>query len=120
MMLLVDTSVWIDHLRRGEAELARRLEAGEVTMHRWVVEELACGAMTCRKEVLDLLAALPRVSEADHGEFLHFVEHWGLAGSGLGAIDLHLLASAKLAHARLWTRDAALARAAKRLGVNLN
>ena len=119
-MLLVDTSVWVDHLRRGDAELARRLRAGEVTTHRLVVEELACGAMAQRKEILSLLAALPRTSEAEHAEFLSFVEHWELAGSGLGAIDIHLLASAKLARIRLWTRDAALARAAKRLGVGLD
>ena len=120
MTILVDTSVWVDHLRRGDAELARRLQAGEVTTHRLVVEELACGVMTRRNEILGLLAALPRASEAEHAEFLHFVERWELAGSGLGAIDAHLLAAAKLTHVRLWTRDAALARAAKRLAVGLD
>jgi predicted nucleic acid-binding protein len=116
-MLLVDTSVWVDHLRRGDADLARRLEEGEVLMHRLVVEELACGALTRRGEILALLETLPRAPEAEHGEFLHFVERRGLAGTGLGAVDAHLLASAKLARARLWTRDAALARAAARLGI---
>jgi predicted nucleic acid-binding protein len=118
--LLVDTSVWVDHLRRGDAELARRLQADEVTTHRLVIEELACGPIARREEILSLLESLPRASEAEHAEFLTFVERWGLAGFGLGAIDVHLLAAAKLAHVRIWTRDAALARAAKRLGVGLD
>jgi predicted nucleic acid-binding protein len=118
--LLVDTSVWVDHLRRGDEELARRLLADEVTTHRLVIEELACGPMSPRAEMLDLLEALPRATEAEHAEFLTFVERWGLAASGLGAIDVHLLAAAKLSHVRIWTRDGALARAAKRLGVGLD
>ena len=84
--------------------------------HRLVIEELACGTMARREEILSLLETLPRAPEAEHGEFLHFVERRGLAGTGLGAVDAHLLASAKLAQVRLWTRDAALARAAERLG----
>ena len=116
-MLLVDTSVWVDHLRRGDAELSKRLEEGVVVTHRLVIEELACGSIARRDEILELLAALPRVSEADHDEFLHFLAERRLFGSGLGAVDVHLLASAKLARAELWTRDAALSRAAGRLGV---
>ncbi|PIR19088.1 MAG: VapC toxin family PIN domain ribonuclease [Elusimicrobia bacterium CG11_big_fil_rev_8_21_14_0_20_64_6] len=118
-MLLVDTSVWVDHLRRGDAELARLLEEGVVMTHRLVIEELACGRMSRREEILTLLETLPRVPEAEHGEFLHFVERRGLFGAGLGAVDAHLLASAKLARARLWTRDGALARAAEKVGVGL-
>lgn len=116
MMLLVDTSVWVDHLRHGDAELARRLREGDVMTHRLVIEELACGTLARREEILGLLETLPRAPEAEHAEFLHFVERRGLAGTGLGAVDAHLLASAKLAHVRLWTRDGALARAAARLG----
>lgn len=116
-MLLVDTSVWIDHLRRGDAELAERLEEGEVMTHRLVVEELACGSMSRRQEILALLGTLPRVAEAEHAEFLYFVEKHALHGTGLGAVDAHLLASAKLARAKLWTRDASLAKAAEKLGV---
>src|SRR5665213_614134 len=116
-MILVDTSVWVDHLRRGDAELARRLRGGEVMTHRLVVEELACGTMTRREEILGLLAALPRADEADHAEFLHFVERRSLAGTGLGAVDANLLAAAVLTRVRLWTRDDALARAAARMGV---
>ena len=118
-MLLVDTSVWVDHLRRGDAQLARRLEDGEVMTHRLVIEELACGSLSSREEILTLLETLPRVPEAEHDEFLQFVQSRGLSGTGLGAVDAHLLASAKLAHARLWTRDGALARAAERIGVGV-
>lgn len=118
-MLLVDTSVWVDHLRRGDAELAERLENGEVMTHRLVVEELACGSMSRRREILELFGTLPRVAEAEHAEFLFFIETQSLHGTGLGAVDAHLLASAKLSRARLWTRDAALARAAEKLGVGL-
>lgn len=116
-MLLVDTSVWVDHLRHGDKELARRLQEGDVLAHRLVIEELACGRMARRNEILGLLATLPRAPEIEHAEFLYFVERRGLAGSGLGAIDANLLASAALARTRLWTRDGALARAALRLGV---
>lgn len=114
-MLLVDTSVWADHFRRGDAELAKRLEEGVVLTHRLVIEELACGAITRRGEILTLLEALPRAPEADHAELLHFVEGHGLAGTGLGAVDAHLLASARLAHASIWTRNGALARAAAKI-----
>ncbi len=116
-MLLVDTSVWVAHLRRGDAELAERLDEGVVMTHRLVIEELACGSLSRREEILGLLGTLPRAPEAEHHEFLHFVEKRGLHGTGLGAVDAHLLASAKLARVELWTRDGALARAAARLGV---
>ena len=115
-MLLVDTSVWVDHLRRGDAELAKALEEGVVLAHRLVIEELACGSLARREEVLALLETLPRAPEAEHPEFLHFIEKRRLFGTGLGAVDAHLLASAALARAKLWTRDAALARAAERMG----
>lgn len=117
MMLLADTSVWVDHLRHGDPEMALRLREGEVMTHRLVIEELACGALSNRDEILGLLAALPRAPEAEHSEFLRFVERRGVAGTGLGAVDAHLLASAALAHAAVWTRDKALARAATLLGL---
>jgi predicted nucleic acid-binding protein len=114
--VLVDTSVWVEHLREGSAELARLLEDEEVLTHRFVLEELACGRLTRRDEVLGLLAALPRAAEIDHAEFLEFVRANDLAGSGVGAVDAHLLAAARLEGAVLWTKDGALARAAVRLG----
>lgn len=117
MMALVDTSVWVDFLRSGDDELARSLEEGTVLTHRLVIEELACGNLRPRDEVLTLLAKLPKAQEAGHHELLHFLDAHRLSGCGIGAVDAHLLASAKLTRAALWTHDAALARAAGRVGL---
>jgi predicted nucleic acid-binding protein len=114
--VLVDTSVWVEHLRAGSAELARMLEDDEVLTHRFVIEELACGRLARRAEILELFGSLPRAAEAEHAELLRFIEANGLEGAGIGAVDAHLLASARLEGASLWTKDAALARAAARLG----
>lgn len=115
-MTLVDTSVWVDHLRNGSARLRVLLDAGEVLVHPFVVGELACGNLANRREVLELLDALPRVVEAAHAEALQLLDHQRLHGRGLGWVDVHLLASALLTRARLWTLDARLARAAQRCG----
>lgn len=115
--MLVDTSVWIDHLRRGNARLARYLEVGDVLMHPFVIGEIACGHLSRRDEVLALLGSLPRVAAASDGEVLVFVEKHKLAGSGVGWIDAHLLASAALASTRLWSLDVKLDRIARRLGL---
>lgn len=114
-MILVDTSVWVDHLRKGVAELATLLSEGSVLIHPLVIEELACGNLSRREELLGLLRALPTAPVASHDEMLEFISSENLYGKGLGAVDVHLLASARLARARLWTRDKALDRAAKRL-----
>jgi predicted nucleic acid-binding protein len=113
----VDTSVWIDHLRGRRGDLAGPLRDGLVLTHPFVIGELACGNLARRDEVLGLLAALPRAPEATHAEALALVAEARLAGRGLGWIDVHLLAAALLAGARLWTGDRALAAAAARLGV---
>ena len=111
-MTLVDTSVWVDHLRRGNVRLARLLAGAQVLCHPFIVGEITCGRLTDRREILGLLAALPHGPEIEHGEALAFLERHQLAGSGLGWIDVHLLASAALARASLWTLDRALAAAA--------
>lgn len=116
-MVLVDTSVWIDHLRRGDDGLARMLGRGEVFGHPFVIGELACGNLRKRVEILALLAALPQAPVAEHSEVLLLVERHRLAGRGLGWVDMHMLASARLGPGRLWTRDRALAAAADALGV---
>jgi predicted nucleic acid-binding protein len=113
--LLVDTSVWIDHLRGRRGDLAGPLHDGLVLTHPFVIGELACGNLARRDEVLRLLAALPRAPEATHEEALALLAGSRLAGCGLGWVDVHLLAGARLAGARLWTRDRALAAAAARL-----
>lgn len=109
-MILVDTSVWVGHLRSGNSTLASELRAGRVLEHPFVIGELACGTLRNRREVLDLLGRLPSVPTATHAEAFDFVERRALMGRGIGFVDVHLLASAALAvPARLWTRDRRLA-----------
>ena len=115
--MLVDTSVWIDHLRRGNRRLASCLDHGEVESHPFVVGELACGTFKRRAEILSLLNCLPRVVDADHDEVLTLVDAERLYGLGLGWVDVHLLASAVLSGTTLWTLDKRLAGQAKRLAV---
>jgi len=114
--MLVDTSVWIDHFRRGNQTLATRLEDGIVRCHPFVIGELACGGLADRDHVLALLAVLPQPPLAEHGEVLEFVDRNGLDGSGLGWIDVHLLASARLGGIGIWTLDRKLKRAAVGIG----
>ena len=116
-MTLADTSVWIDHLRHGNARLGKLLEDGEILSHPFVVGELACGFLTKRVEILSLLATLPNVAVADHFEVLRFVDAHRLCGRGLGWIDMHLLASAVLSRTPIWTMDRTLARVASAMGV---
>jgi len=116
-MILVDTSVWIDHLRKGAPALAGLLEDGEVVMHPFVLGELACGILKNRGEVLQLLSDLPMAATATESEALRFIEDRGLMGRGIGYIDVHLLASTVLSATRLWTRDKSLAAVAADLGV---
>lgn len=118
-MILVDTSVWVDHLRKGIPALAAVLEDGEVLMHPYVLGELACGNLKDRDEVLGLLARLPAALVATDAETLLFIEQRALMGRGIGYIDAHLLASVTLTNdARLWTRDKRLAVAAAQLGLS--
>ena len=116
-MILVDTSVWVDHLREGDAALRAALLDGQVITHPFVIGELACGTMRRRDEVLDLLNALPAARIATHAEALALIDGHRLSGSGIGWIDVHLLASARLSHVRLWTRDHRLDAAARQLHV---
>jgi predicted nucleic acid-binding protein len=117
-MILVDSSVWIDHLRRGNARLAAALEAGEVLVHPMVLGELACGHLRNRRAILDLLANLPAAPGATDAEVLGLIERRKLMGRGIGYLDAHLLAATALARpARLWTSDHNLARVAVELGL---
>ena len=116
-MILVDTSVWVDHLRHRNALLAERLEAGDVLTHPLVIGELACGNLRDRSEILGLLNALPLAIQAGHQELVQFVEERDLHGKGLGWIDVSLLGAALLTPCELWTLDKPLSAAAKRLGV---
>lgn len=117
-MMLVDTSVWIDHLRDGDAGLIAALQAGQVQMHSFVLGELACGNLRSRVEVLSLLQALPAVPVSTDQELLLFIDMNKLMGRGIGYVDVHLLASARLADTVLWTRDKRLHTVATELGLN--
>jgi len=119
-MILVDTSIWIDHLRATDKKLVEFLEAGRVLAHRFVVGELALGNFRGRDLVLNALADLPQASVATDQEVLHFINRHALYGIGIGYIDAHLLAAARLtADGSLWTRDKRLHAAADRLGLSL-
>ncbi|MDO9147196.1 MAG: type II toxin-antitoxin system VapC family toxin [Hydrogenophaga sp.] len=116
-MILVDTSVWIDHLRQGDAGLAAALQQGRVGIHPFVVGELACGNLRARAEVLGLLQALPPLAVATDQEVLFFIGAHALMGRGIGYVDVHLLAAARLAGVPFWTRDKRLAAVAADLGL---
>lgn len=118
-MILVDTSVWIDHLRKGNVRLRSFLYKSEVLMHPFVVGELACGSLINREEILRLLCALPEARLARHDEVLHLVQEQELYGSGIGWIDAHLLASALLSKVQIWTLDRRFKRAVEHLNVCL-
>jgi predicted nucleic acid-binding protein len=115
-MILVDTSVWIDHLRAGDKHLADLLDSSQVLAHPFVIGELACGNLQKRNAVLKLLNNLPRAPVASQEEVLHFVECNKLMGQGIGFIDAHLLASTTLGDAvSIWTRDKRLQKTARKL-----
>ena len=116
-MTLADTSVWVEHLRRGNTRMKGLLSGGQVFCHPFVLGELACGNLQKRHRVLALLSALPAAQLARHDEVLHLVDTYRLFGRGLGWIDVHLLASALLSKCGLWTLDKPLAAAAEGLGI---
>ena len=117
-MILVDTSVWVDHLRAGNAALAELLENQRVLAHPFVIGELALGRLRQRRIVLEALRNLPRASVAADHEVLLFIERESLFGIGIGYVDAHLLAATRLTEgASLWTRDKTLAAAANRLSL---
>jgi len=114
-MVLADTSVWIEHLRRGQPSLAKLLAEGVVLMHPFVYGEIACGNLHDRSSMLSNLDALPSAKPASHVEVMHLLETNKLSGRGLGWIDMHLLASALVSKCLLWTLDRRLAQAAAEL-----
>ncbi|MDA8073138.1 MAG: VapC toxin family PIN domain ribonuclease [Actinomycetota bacterium] len=115
-MILVDTSIWVNHLRTGDSVLARLLEHGLVLGHPWVTGELALGNLSGRERVLGLLAGLPRAEVASAAETLGFIDAQQLYGLGIGYVDAQLLAATRLtAHTRLWTADRRLGAVARHL-----
>jgi predicted nucleic acid-binding protein len=117
-VILVDTSVWIDHLRSGVPALAQMLERGEALVHPFVIGEIALGNLRQRSLVLMTLSRLPRATVATEGEVLRFIEERALFGRGVGYVDAHLLAAARLtAEASFWTYDKQLHEIADELGL---
>ena len=116
-MVLVDTSIWIDHLRKTSPQLVALLDNAEVVIHPFVVGELACGNLANRKELLSLLHSLPAVDRVEDDEILFFIEQHSLAGRGLGLIDVHLLASSKMGELPLWTKDKRLKASTEEFGL---
>jgi hypothetical protein len=117
-MVLVDTSVWVSHLRDTAPRLQALLKNGEVFCHPFIIGELACGNLKNRKEILELLEALPSAEVAEHDEVLKFIERYRLMGRGLGYIDVHLLASSLLSGCRFLTKDKILKETAENLNIN--
>jgi predicted nucleic acid-binding protein len=119
-MVLADTSVWIDHLRKGDAALARLLQLQQILIHPFVVGEVALGNLKNRTVVIDSLLNLPIATIASDEEVLNFITGHKLSGTGIGYLDAHLLASVKLSGgAKLWTRDKRLGTAATTLGLGM-
>jgi predicted nucleic acid-binding protein len=116
-MVLVDTSIWVNHLRKGVVQLERLLLDEEVVCHPFIIGELACGNIKNRSEILDLLQDLPKVPTIDLAEYLYFIEQNHLSGIGIGFVDVHLLASAQLSGVPLWTNDKRLKQTALKLKI---
>ncbi len=114
-MVLVDTSVWVEHLRHGAIGLETLLNEGRVVCHHFIVGELACGNLRNRSAILVHLQTLPQAIPAEHKEVMQFIENYSLMGKGLGYIDMHLLASALLTKVPLWTLDQKLNEVAVKL-----
>jgi predicted nucleic acid-binding protein len=115
--MLVDTSIWVEHLRRNQLGLVSLLHRADVQCHPFIIGELACGSISGRSEILQLLRGLPSVQVAQNEEVMTFVERHRLMGRGVGWVDVHLLASATLESVLLWTADRRLAAIARSLGV---
>ncbi len=117
-MILVDTSVWIDHLRAKDDDLVELLHRDQVLIHPFVLGELALGNLNNRAAVLNSLREMPRTPVATNDEVLHFIDQSNLYGIGIGYIDAHLLAAVRLLPGTmLWTRDRRLLAAGQRLGM---
>ena len=116
-MILVDTSVWVDHLRGHDKGLSALLDAGRVFTHPFIAGELALGHLRQRELVLHMLGNLPQATVATDAEVLQFIGRHALFGTGIGYVHAHLLGAARLTAAMIWTRDKTLLGVAKRLGL---
>jgi predicted nucleic acid-binding protein len=118
MLIIPDTSIWVDHLRRGEPLLVNQLDKNCIATHGFVIGELACGNLRARQTIIALLQALPRIKTATDDEVLWFIERHQLMGKGVGYVDAHLLAATAMdGNAKLWTRDKRLYELAAQLSL---
>ena len=115
--ILVDTSVWIKHLRESEKNLVRLLEQGLVACHPFIIGELACGGIKNRHEIISLLNDLPSTDILDHYDIMEFIEYRKIMNKGIGYVDVHLLGSALVTETPLWTFDKALKKIANQLSI---
>ena len=116
-MILVDSSVWIDHIRSTDSVLESLLNDNKVCSHLFVIGELALGSISSRAKLLASIQSLPQLISAEDFEVLRLIERHKLFSKGIGYIDVHLLASALLSSVKLWTRDKALRAVAEKLGI---
>lgn len=116
-MVLADTSVWVQHLRHKDQKLSTLLQESQIATHPFIIGELACGQLHQRSQVLSLLHALPLTPMVEQVEFMHYIERRRLAGSGVGFVDIHLLASCELLEAKIFTYDKKLHSVAIKLGL---
>jgi len=119
-MVLVDTSVWVSHLRKGNSNLERLLNDCDVICHPFIIGELSCGNLKNRSEILTLLQALPMATQVEHEEVMHFIENKQLMGKGIGYVDVHLIASAVLTDVPIWTLDKTLNEISTKLGLSFD
>jgi hypothetical protein len=115
-VILVDTSIWVDHFRRSNAELVEGLQLDKVLLYPFIVGEIACGSLRKRADTLELLQKMPMATVAEFDEVLGYVERHRLYGKGISFIEVHLLASAVMSSATLWTRDKRLNEVTQALG----
>ena len=118
--VLVDTSVWIKHLRESDKNLVRLLEQGLVVCHPFIIGELACGGIKNRHEIFNLLNDLPSSDVLDHHDIMEFIEHRKIMNKGIGYVDVHLLGSALVSESPLWTFDKALRKIANQLSIEFD
>ena len=116
-LILVDTSVWIKHLREGNQNLSQLLEQGLVASHPFIIGEIACGDIKNRYEIISLINDLPSTDVLDHSDIMEFIENRKIMNKGIGYIDVHLLGSALVSETPLWTLDKALRKIAIQLAV---
>ena len=116
-MVLVDTSVWVDHFRKYDSALELLLNENAVSIHPFVLGELACGNFKNRHLIISLLQVLPSSTIVSQTEYLHIIEKHKLWGTGLGFVDIHLLASSRIHNCLVYSHDKVLSTAASRFNI---